>query len=316
VDKIPPTFKTHYWLYLVVVTDKSAYLATLTISLLLAVTIAQAPVRTLTLPAPLVEPQSCNATVGWVTVNVELVPTTVAVEGLPNAVIAEAESPIVTPVTIASPEPFASVAPVATVTAEPALATVQLVIEIVLVTSPPVPVEDSAPVAAVIAVPRVVFVAVKLLPKTVLVAILHAPKTVFVALRAVPNVVLVAVTSKPLDPEIYKVSSFPELVHIWNPQVDLFAVTGAELAVTFGIVTSSFPVILGTDTWVLPVTFGILTDVFPVTFGIVVVTSLLADLVTLDTLAVPLVGVILVVTNFLLVSAVTDLTKVSLVVLE
>ena len=52
----------------------------------------------------------------------------------------------------------------------------------------------------------------------------------------------------------------------------------------------------------------------PVTLGIVVVTNLLAVFVTLETLSVPFVGVIDVVTKFLPVSAVTDLTKVSEVV--
>ena len=52
------------------------------------------------------------------------------------------------------------------------------------------------------------------------------------------------------------------------------------------------------------------------TLGIEVVTNLLAVFVTFDTVSVPLVGTIEVVTRFFPVSAETDLTKVSVVGLE
>ena len=74
-----------------------------------------------------------------------------------------------------------------------------------------------------------------------------------------------------------------------------------------------FPVTVGTVTAEFPVTFGTATVVFPVTLLILVVTNLLAVLVTFETVSVPLVGTISVTTSFLLVSADTDLTKVSVV---
>ena len=200
------------------------------------------PVATEITPVPAVAPVE-RATVGWV---VTLTPVKqLLVVGVPSAVIADAEEPIVTPVTIESPVPFASVAPVATVTADPALATVLSEIVTLVTISDPPPFGATDPVAAVI---------------------------------SVPSVVLVAVTSLPFPPPIINVSeSFPE--PIVKVHVDLFATTSE----------------------------------FPVTFGIDVVSSLLAVFVTLDTVSVPLVGVILVTTSFLFVSADTDLTNVSVV---
>ena len=71
------------------------------------------------------------------------------VVGFPRAVIAEAEDPIVTPVTIESPSPSVAVAPVATVTAVPTLATFLSDIVTAVTISEPAPLLATLPVAAV-----------------------------------------------------------------------------------------------------------------------------------------------------------------------
>ena len=79
------------------------------------------PVATEITPVPAVAPVA-RATVGWV---VTLTPVRqLLVVGVPSAVIAAAEEPMVTPVTMESPVPFASVAPVATVFAVPSVGAV------------------------------------------------------------------------------------------------------------------------------------------------------------------------------------------------
>ena len=119
--------------------------------------------------------------------------------------------------------------------------------------SPPWPLVDNAPVAAVIAVPSVTLEADR-----------AVPSVTFEAERAVPNVgaVLLAPDTMSVSPPV-------------PPTVKLH-VEALPTEVTLGMVTL-----------VLPVTLGIETLVFPVTLGMEVTTNLLAvDLVTLDTLSV------------------------------
>ena len=111
-------------------------------------------------------------------------------------------------------------------------------------------------------------------------AVIAVPSVTLLALRAVPSVGAVL-----FAPEIMRVSEASPL------PIAKFHVEALPALVTFGIVTL----------------------VFPVTLGIEVVTSLLAVFVTFDTLSVPSVGVIEVVTRFFPVSAVTDFTNVSVV---
>jgi hypothetical protein len=135
------------------------------------------------------------------------------------------------------------------------------------------PVTIASPLPVAAVAPVAAVIAV---PRVTFEAVRFVPIVTFVASSAVPSVVFVAVTSLPFPPPIISVSAASPLP-IENVQVDLLAVT------------LEFPVILGTATLDVLLTFGIDTLLFPVTFGIVVVT------------------------NFLFVSAETDLTNVSVV---
>jgi hypothetical protein len=169
------------------------------------------PVATLITPVPAVAPVARD-TVGW---EVTFTPVkTVEVDCVPRPVIAEPEEPIVTPVTTADPVPAASVSPVATVTALPALATVLSDTVTAVTISLPLPLEATAPVAAVIAVPSVTLL----------------------ALKAVPSVGAVL-----LAPEIINVSEAVPL------PIAKLHVEAEPALVTFGMDTLEFPVTLGID---------------------------------------------------------------------
>ena len=215
------------------------------------------------------------------TLTLSFVPTVIPVdtEAVGIEVTAVPLVPTVTPVTTASPVPVVLVAPVATVTATPTVATLVESVLVLVTTDPPAPDVDKAPVATVLAVPSVTLEAVKSVPKVVLVAVKLAPK---VGATLLAPLIINVSESSPLPIVKVHVEADPALV-------------------TFGI-----------ETEVLPVTFGIVTSVFPVTLGTVVVTNLLVLSVTelITDVAVP-AGVIDVVTKFFPVSAVTDLTKVS-----